>query len=108
MILHITTRTNWETAGTLYTHPSLGDEGFIHCSTPEQILLPANEMFRGQTGLVLLCIDPAQVTAEIIYEDCYQCGQAFPHIYGLLNKEAVINVVDFPPNPDGTFSLPAL
>ena len=108
MILHITTRTNWETADTLYIHPSLDSEGFIHCSRPEQILLPANEMFRGQTGLVLLCIDPARVTADIIYEDCYQCGQEFPHIYGPLNKEAVINVVDFPPNPDGTFSIPAL
>ena len=49
-----------------------------------------------------------QIPADIVYEDCYQCGQAFPHIYGPLNKEAVINVVDFPPNPDGTFSLPAL
>jgi uncharacterized protein (DUF952 family) len=108
MILHITTRTAWETVDTLYTAPSLTSEGFIHCSAPEQVLKPANEMFRGQTGLILLCIEPARVTADIVYEDCYESGQKFPHIYGPLNREAVIKVVDFPPNPDGTFSLPAL
>jgi uncharacterized protein (DUF952 family) len=107
MILHISTRTDWEAAGAFYAPASLESEGFIHCSTPEQILLPANAMFRGQEGLVLLCIDPARVTAEIVYEDCYESGQEFPHIYGRLNKEAVIKVVDFPPHRDGTFSLPS-
>ena len=107
MIVHITTRTAWESAGTLYMADSLDSEGFIHCSTLEQVLLPANERFRGQTGLVLLCIEPARVTADIVYEDCYESGQKFPHIYGPLNKEAVTRVVDFPPNPDGTFSLPS-
>ena len=108
MILHIITHAEWEKAEALYTASSLDSEGFIHCSTPEQVLLPANEMFRGQTGLVLLCIDPARVTADILYEDCYQSGQKFPHIYGPINKEAVIKVIDFPPNADGTFSLPSL
>ena len=108
MILHITTRTEWETADIFYTAPSLHSEGFIHCSTPEQVLATANELFRGQTGLVLLCIDPVRVTADILYEDCYQSGQKFPHIYGPLNINAVMNVVEFPPHADGTFSLPPL
>lgn len=108
MILHITTRSEWETAvNTPYTAPSLHTEGFIHCSTPAQVLGPANQMFRGQTDLILLCIEPDLVTAAIVYEDCYESGQAFPHIYGPLNRNAVTQVIPFPPHPDGTFSLPA-
>jgi uncharacterized protein (DUF952 family)/uridine phosphorylase len=118
LILHITTRSEWETAfvdpvATAVSHPpytaaSLQTEGFIHCSTPAQVLIPANAMFKGQTDLLLLCIDEDLVTADVIYEDCYESGTAFPHIYGALNREAVLGVVDFPPNADGTFSLPPL
>jgi uncharacterized protein (DUF952 family) len=108
MILHITTRESWATAVSTprYSADSLHTEGFIHCSTPEQVLKPANEMFRDQTNLILLCIDPALVEADIVYEDCYESGMAFPHIYGRLNTNAVIKTVDFPPNEDGSFSLP--
>jgi uncharacterized protein (DUF952 family) len=107
-ILHIARRVDWETAR---THPpyhadSLKTDSFIHCSTVEQVLKPANEMFHGQTGLVLLVIDTAKVQADIVYEDCYETGLEFPHIYGPLNVDAVVKIVDFPPNTDGTFSLP--
>lgn len=108
MILHITSRAQWEAAqpAEVYRSDSLVTEGFIHCSAPTQVLGPANAFFTGQKNLVLLCIDPAAVQAPIVYEDCYQTGQAFPHIYGPLNIDAVTDVVDFPPNADGTFSLP--
>jgi uncharacterized protein (DUF952 family) len=108
-ILHITRREDWETAVTNppYRPDSLATEDFIHCSTKEQVLKPANEMFHGQTGLVLLVIDSTKVQADIIYEDCYESGQEFPHVYGPLNVDAVVSVVDFPPDDDGSFSLPS-
>lgn len=110
MILHIIDRTDWAAAvaaGT-YRPDSLTAEGFIHCSTPAQVLGPANAFYHGRTGLVLLVIDPARVAAPIVYEDCYETGTAFPHIYGPLSPAAVTAVVDFPPNADGRFSLPAV
>ncbi len=109
MILHIVSRAEWEAAvqsGAAYEAPSLADEGFIHCSTAAQVLGPANEFYRGQDELVLLVIDPDKLTAELVYEDCYEKGEKFPHIYGPLNLEAVVEVVDFPAGPDGIFSLP--
>lgn len=109
MILHITTWSAWQTAvsaGT-YTTDSLTAEGFIHCSTVAQLLIPANERFRGQTDLVLLCIDPQKLQYPLVYEDCYETGIAFPHIYGPLNTDAVLKVVKFPPKPDGFFEMPA-
>jgi uncharacterized protein (DUF952 family) len=99
MILHITSKRRWETAlvsGT-YTDTSFESEGFIHCSTRD----------RGQPDLLLLCISSSEVEAPIVYEDCYEKGIAYPHIYGTLNVNAVMHVIDFLPNADGSFSLPS-
>jgi uncharacterized protein (DUF952 family) len=107
-ILHITPRRAWETAQSTgsYRGDTLETDGFIHCSTVDQVLGPANALFHGQQDLLLLWIDPDKVHAHIIYEDCYASGDVFPHIYGPLNLDAVTAVIDFPPHPDGSFSLP--
>ncbi len=108
MILHITTVAEWTAAQTLgdYRLDTLDSEGFIHCSTPQQVLGPANALYGGRDDLVLLVIDPARLSSNLVYEDCYEAGEAFPHIYGPLNLDAVTQVVPFPPRPDGTFALP--
>ena len=108
MILHITTRNQWEKASLLgfYRDSSLEEEGFIHCSTEQQILRSANEYYRGQSDLLLLCISSSKVEAPIIYEDSYKKGTVYPHIYGLLNLDAVMHAFDFPTNTDGSFNLP--
>ncbi|MDQ7795089.1 MAG: DUF952 domain-containing protein [bacterium] len=106
MILHITTADAWEQAGKAgeYRPPSLLTQGFIHCSLAGQVVAVADALFRGQSGLVLLCIDPARVKAEIRYEGY---GQPYPHIYGPLDTGAVTQVLAFEPGQDGCFRLPA-
>ena len=108
LILHITTFSAWVEAqkSGRYRTPSLEEEGFIHCSTSEQVVAVANSLYRGERELMLLAIDAEAVDADVRYEDCYDTGQAFPHIYGSLNTDAVVHVVSFEPNADGTFSLP--
>ena len=110
MIFHITTEEQWETAVSdgLYRDISLDIEGFIHCSLPQQLIGSANKHFHGQTDLVLLCIAPETVAAPIIFEDSYNSGQEFPHIYGVLNLDAVNQVIPFPPGDGGLFSLPGV
>ncbi|WP_027893169.1 DUF952 domain-containing protein [Calidithermus chliarophilus] len=108
-IFHITTRREWERAlgQREYRAQSLEREGFIHCSTPSQILAVAEAFFSGHRGLVLLCIDPAKLTSPLFYEgpEDYSYGY-FPHIYGPVNLEAVTAVLPFDPGPDGRFHLP--
>ena len=109
MLLHITTPAEWDRAceaGT-YTAESLETEGFIHCSTPEQVLIPANERYAGQTELCLLVIDADALTNELVFEDCYDTGMAFPHVYGEINLDAVARTVPFPCEADGSFELPS-
>jgi uncharacterized protein (DUF952 family) len=114
-ILHITTRQAWidATRAGAYSAPSLEEEGFIHGSTLKQVLPVAVRFYRGQTGLVLLEIDPARLSSELKWEPPtggpppgVPEGDAFPHIYGPVNLDAIVQVLDFEAEANGDFSLP--
>jgi uncharacterized protein (DUF952 family) len=110
-ILHITTKTLWNMAQGLgrYAAPSLASEGFIHCSTPAQVVATAERFYAGQHGLILLVIDSERIQAEVKYEaGTDKPGELFPHIYGTLNLDAVTRVVDFAPDSAGNWVLPPL
>lgn len=106
IILHITQTSEWEQAKItgIYYNNTLDSEGFIHCSTIEQIEKTANTFFCDRAGLILLCIDSEKVQSEIKYEAVGE--EKFPHIYGMLNIDAVIDTIAFPPDTNGNFKLP--
>ncbi|HEY6300577.1 MAG TPA: DUF952 domain-containing protein [Candidatus Binatus sp.] len=112
MIVHIVKRGEWELAagrGT-YAPDSLQAEGFIHCSTPAQLIDTANRFYRGQNGLVVLCIEESRLKAELKYEAPAMqrgesAGELFPHLCGELNVDAVVRVVALPCDADGSFRL---
>ena len=109
MIFHITQAQNWRAAGETgsYVPPGFASDGFIHCCAAEQIAEVADRYFRGETDLVLLCIDPQRVAVEVRYEDLTGRGIAYPHIYGALDVAAVQAVLSFSPEPDGAFKSPS-
>lgn len=106
-ILHITPGADWAASEGDLEPESLATEGFVHCSDPDQVLFPADALFAGQRGLILLVVEVARLTAPLVYEDCYASGQAFPHVYGALERAAVVATFAFEPEGDGTFRLPA-
>lgn len=105
-IYHIAVRDSWQQAvlSGAYEGDTLLTEGFIHCSTGQQVNGTANRYYAGRTDLILLEIDVAKVKPEIRYEAAPQ-GDLFPHIYGPLNCEAVTNVLEIQPNKDGQFHI---
>src|SRR3954449_6161803 len=107
-IYHITTPELWAQARSqgLYTPESLSSEGFVHCSTGEQVVESAERHYRGQTGLILLAIDPTLVRAEVRWEDTAGRGEKFPHIYGPIDLASVRSVIELPSRADGGFELP--
>ncbi len=107
MIYHITTRDAWKDAQVSgeYQAKSLETEGFIHFSKEEQVVEVANRFYVGQQGLILLCVDPAQLRAPLRHESSDD-GQLYPHLYGTLPVNAVQRVSDFWPNGDGRFTFP--
>ncbi|MEG4009167.1 DUF952 domain-containing protein [Microcoleus sp. Pol11C1] len=106
VIFHITQSQQWEEAKQLksYRGETLDSEGFIHCSTLPQVVKSANKFFVGKKKLLLLLIDSEKVESEIKYE--LAAGENYPHIYGPLNVDAVLKVVEFEPSADGKFELP--
>ena len=118
MIFHITSYEAWSEAemNGEYLAESLKTEGFIHCSTLAQVLPVAENFYKGQTGLVLLVIEPALLSSDLKWEPPsggtpppgVSAGDQFPHIYGPINLNAVRKVVDFDPNPDGSRTLPVV
>lgn len=108
MIFHIVSQADWSDAQhqAAYQPASFGIEGFIHCSTREQLVSSATLHFHGQSHLVVLCIDEQRVTTGIQYENLTGGAPLFPHIYGSLNADAIVEVLDLPQTADGAFQLP--
>lgn len=108
-ILHITSRPAWSAAqkNGQYTADLLAGQGFIHCSKAGQVLRVAELAYAGQPGLVLLVLDPARLASELRWEPGVDLAtELFPHVYGPLNLDAVVHVIDFEPGLDGKFHLP--
>ena len=68
------------------------------------MLRTANRFFGGRSGLVLLCIDAAQLGAAVRFEPADD--ELFPHCYGKIPLEAIVAAIDFPSRSDGSFALP--
>ena len=117
MIYHILKRDAWLEAKRheTYRPPSLAADGFIHCSARTQILSVANDFYRGQADLLLLCIDEGRLKAELRWEApahpqprsvaATESESLFPHLYGALNLDAVLGVFDLA-EANGSFALP--
>ena len=116
MIFHITSRTAWDEAQKRgdYRAESLKTEGFIHCSMLAQVLPVANNFYKGQSGLILLEIEPTLLASTLKWEPPsggapppgVSVGDQFPHVYGPINLDAVVKVVELTSKPDGVFDLP--
>jgi uncharacterized protein (DUF952 family) len=118
MIYHITSRQAWREAQQRgdYRTESLETEGFIHCSTGTQVLPVAEKYYSGKPGLLVLMIDPARLSSDLKWEPPAEGSlppgvperDPFPHVYGPINLDAVVRVVDLETNPDGQYRLPPL
>lgn len=113
LIYHIANESDWEDATREgeYRHSTRGrtleQQGFIHASQPSQVEPVANAFYSGAGRLVVLVIDEDRVRPEIHYERVPGWDLPFPHIYGPLNTDAVVETIPLAPGPDGRFSFNA-
>ncbi|MDX1992144.1 MAG: DUF952 domain-containing protein [bacterium] len=116
MIYHITRQDDWLNAQSTgeYRADSLQTQGFIHFSKATQVEKVANAVYQGLTGLVLLVVDPDKVTSDLRHEppdtsipaENY-LGETYPHLYGPLNVDAVVETRVFAADEDGKFRFRA-
>ena len=105
-IYHLVTQSDFQalSQNNVYIPALFEQDGFIHCTVePDTLLAVANDYFSAVTGPVLvLVIDLQRVEAEVKFEPPTPIaggGEShlresllFPHIYGPLNLDAVVNV----------------
>jgi uncharacterized protein (DUF952 family) len=91
-IYHITTKQEWHSAKGFVSAPSLETEGFIHCSEEQQVKGVLERYYQGRTDILKLVIDPKKLASELKYELAPSINENFPHIYGPINKDAIISV----------------
>jgi uncharacterized protein (DUF952 family) len=108
-ILHIAFPDQWEAAkeAGCYRWSTRGkslDDGatFIHASRPEQVAMVANFVYDDvPEPLCLLVIDTERLVSALCDEDLDGIGISFPHIYGPLNLDAVVDVRPYLRAADG-------
>ncbi|MBS1656449.1 MAG: DUF952 domain-containing protein [Bacteroidetes bacterium] len=95
IIYHVTTAADWKAAqqNGSYISPSLKEEGFIHCSQEEQVAGVLQRYFAGKTNLLKLVIDTNKLTSKYVFEWSPSTADTFPHIYGPVNLDAVVEVM---------------
>jgi uncharacterized protein (DUF952 family) len=86
-------------------------DGFIHCTRGADLMvMVANRYYLNVQGeFLMLAIDVRALTAPLKYEALDPAVPfPFPHIYGPLNREAIIAVMALMRAKDGTFLVPPL
>ena len=95
IILHALRKSAWQSneKSNYYGQDSLDRFGFIHCSDIDTYQFVSPNFKDTAEEMLILAIDTDKVEAEILWEDHGNYGVEYPHIYGLLNKNAVIKVL---------------
>lgn len=112
IIVHAALKNEWESCKGKNTYEpkmfeSLKKDGFIHCCELENIVDVANDNLKKiKDPMVLLCIDTDKLTAAIKWEERGDKGIKFPHVYGPINIDSVIDSFDFNKDENGNFAFP--
>lgn len=116
MILHLAPAADWDAVppGGSYAPASLAADGFVHCTGDDATLLRvANAFYRQLPGeLVVLTLDETRLAAEVRWEppahpdpDAAPVSDhavLFPHVFGPLERAAVVAERRLTRTPDGT------
>lgn len=117
IILHLVPKTEFEVAPAdqPFVPSPYAVDGFIHCTAEWSVLQQvANNVYRKAPGeFLVLEIDSDRVTAPVRFEppvpqpppDHPLAGHLFPHIYGPINRDAIIAIRSAPRNAEGLFVL---
>ena len=102
LIHHLALEAEWDEAvarGGPYERSTIGQSlaevGFVHCSFDGQVEQTARLFYAHRDDVLVLTIDTDRLAVDVRVED------GFPHIYGPLPLDAVIDVR---PQPRATFS----
>lgn len=92
IVIHLMRRMDWEKIRgdqKLFSE-SVIQNGFVHCCFPEQVHGVIKQWFAGLKGVIAVEIDSNLLISPLVLENLEGGSELFPHIYGLVNKDAVV------------------
>ncbi|MEV4949070.1 DUF952 domain-containing protein [Streptomyces sp. NPDC053755] len=111
MIYHVVTAGDWTASpDEPYAPASLAEEGFVHCSPDESTTLAVvNAFYRtAARPLLVLVLDESRLIARTEWEEAIPApppgvaeGTRFPHVFGPLDRRAVVGVLRVTWDDDG-------
>ncbi len=98
MIVHCMKKRSWQQVQgqDFWGQNGIDKYGFVHCCTVEYLwrVLPGFE--KDHDKRVLICINEDKLLSEVRYEDHKDYpGRYYPHVYGLINNDSVIMVLEY-------------
>jgi uncharacterized protein (DUF952 family) len=103
--LHLVPEPVWQAhqGAATYTPERFAEEGFVHCTDGEENVLRVGTTFYSDDPrpYLVLTLDVDRLQSPVRYEDP---GQIYPHVYGPINLDAVIDVRRVVRLADGSFS----
>lgn len=105
MIIHCMKKSEWEA---VKDEESFGFEsiercGFVHCCEVRYLWRVLPNFEDGEDERVLLCLDEDRIGSPIVYEDDGGYGRIYPHVYGPIKTDAVIQVLDYLKDEEGNY-----
>jgi uncharacterized protein (DUF952 family) len=101
---HLTPLAVWSArrGGPTYEPEAFALEGFIHCTNGEErVIEVGNRYYAGDPRpYCLLSLERGRLTAPVLYVDP---ERAYPHVYGPLILDAVVDVRQVVRDEDGSF-----
>jgi uncharacterized protein (DUF952 family) len=94
VIFHLATPEQWADAqvqGSVRP-PSLATEGFVHCSTGDQLASTIARHFAGVDELVLLRLHEDRLGDDLRWDES-RPGEIYPHLYRAIELDEVAEVV---------------
>ncbi len=103
--LHLVPEAVWDArdAAAPYLPAAYPDDGFVHCTDGDELMVDvANRFYRDDPRpFLLLTLDLERTGSPWRFDDP---GQTYPHVYGPIDPESVLEVRRMVRDPDGTFT----
>jgi uncharacterized protein (DUF952 family) len=96
MLYHIALQSEWnqQSGKPDFAPADFIREGFIHASYHHQIEGVVDRYYKERNDLLLLHVDERKLTARVV-EEPSRTGELFPHIFGSINKDAIVRVESY-------------
>ncbi|MEQ6118215.1 DUF952 domain-containing protein [Reichenbachiella sp. MALMAid0571] len=93
-IYHLADPKEWESQLTEehFTPVNFENEGFVHASNATQVRETYQKYYSHKDAIVLLTIVPEFLSAQLKHEYNSDRKESFPHIYGSINKTAIVRL----------------